>query len=383
MSNEIRTPMNAVLGYSQLMLRDPALPPGAKANLNIINRSGEHLLGLINDVLDMSKIEAGRIELNPVTFDPYALLEDLTSMFRMRANSKGLKFDVVHGAESLPYMVADLGKIRQGLIILLSNAVKFTERGSVRLSVSLKQKQHNQLWLAAEVQDTGLGITPEEQSQLFRPFVQTQSGRTSQNGTGLGLALSREYVRMMGGEIELCSNAGAGSVFRFEIPVEQSGASAPAEENANSHVIGLMTGQTVPKILIVDDEKYNRGWLNQLLTDVGFSLREASDGEEAIQVWKEWKPQLILMDVRMPVMDGLAATRRIKSQGGNNETVIIAVTASALEEDRDTILDSGADDFLSKPCRGNELLEKIRSHLALPMCMAKMRVATRANPRTL
>jgi PAS domain S-box-containing protein len=365
MSHEIRTPMNAILGYSQLMLRDPILGPEAKSNLNIINRSGDHLLGLINDILDMSKIEAGRMALNPVSFDLCGFLKDLAAMFRFRAETKGLGFEVSEGAGCVRYIVADEGKIRQSLINLLGNAVKFTERGWIKMQVSITQAQGNQLRLSARVEDTGVGIAADEQSKLFRPFAQTQSGLNAQGGTGLGLAISREYARLMGGDIMVSSEVGKGTIFRFEIPVVEGKGSAVVRRIDQRRVIGLRPGQPVQRLLIVDDERNNRDWLNKLLTSVGFVVREADNGQVAIEVWEEWRPQMILMDVRMPVMDGLEATRRIRASQAGEAPVIIAVSASALDEDRNQVIHSGVNDFVSKPCREDELLEKIRVRLGV------------------
>jgi PAS domain S-box-containing protein len=270
MSHEIRTPMNAILGYSQLMLRDPALGPEAKENLNIINRSGDHLLGLINDILDMSKIEAGRVSLNPVTFDVSGFLKDLTAMFRLRAEAKGLGFEVIEGEGCARNIVADEGKIRQALINLLGNAVKFTERGWIKTRVSVREGNGSQLRLSARVEDTGVGISAAEQRQLFRPFAQTQSGLKAQTGSGLGLAISREYARLMGGDILVSSEAGKGTLFRFEIPVGPGPGSAGVKQKESRKVMRLLPGQPAQRLLIVDDERNNRDWLNKLLTSVGF-----------------------------------------------------------------------------------------------------------------
>jgi signal transduction histidine kinase/ActR/RegA family two-component response regulator len=365
MSHEIRTPLNAVLGYSQLMLRDPGLGADAQANLQIINRSGEHLLALISDILDMSKIEAGRMGLNAATFDLSGLLEDLSAMFRLRAESKGLQFDVLVDSGCARYIVADEVKLRQVLINLLGNAAKFTDRGSIQLRVAVEQRGDNQLWLTTEVEDTGVGIAAEDQSGLFRPFAQAQNGLNLQTGTGLGLAISREFIQLMGGEIGMSSELGKGTVFRFSIPVHSSHAGEAAERPVVRRVIGLAPGQTTPRVLIVDDDANNRGWLNKLLTSVGFSVREAGNGEIAIQAWQKWKPPLILMDVRMPVMDGLEATRRIRANPAGQDTVIIGLTASALEDDRRSVLDTGMDDYLLKPYREDKLLETIQARLHL------------------
>jgi PAS domain S-box-containing protein len=366
MSHEIRTPMNAILGYSQLMLRDPLLNGAAKKNLNIINRSGEHLLGLIDDILVMSKIEAGRMELNPILFDLSTLVMDLAAMFRLRAEAKGLQLEVYGDGELSRHIVADQGKLRQVLINLLGNAVKFTEIGWIKLHVSGAPRSGDQLELSIQVEDSGMGIPATEQSKLFRPFVQTQHGLASQNGTGLGLAISREFVRLMGGEITVSSEVGKGSLFHFTIPVQACAVNALPAQPVPRRVLALGPRQSAARVLIVDDEPNGRGWLTDLLKSIGFEVREADRGETAIRLWQEWRPQLILMDIHMPGMNGLEATRTIKAEGNGKPPVIIALTASALEEERDTVMKSdGIDDFLSKPCRENELLEKIRVHLNL------------------
>jgi CheY-like chemotaxis protein len=330
-----------------------------------IRESGQYLLDVINDILDMSKIEAGHVALNSVAFDLSDLLKDLEVMFRLRTETKGLKFEVVVDPHCERYIESDKGKIRQVLVNLLGNAIKFTERGSITLRVSMGRQEKGKRQLLAEVEDTGAGIAAEEQKNLFQPFAQSQSGRDLQEGTGLGLAISREFVRLMGGEISMTSEVGKGSSFRFEIPVRPSGISPAPEQMAHRSVMGLQPGREVPRVLVVDDEPHNRGWLTGLLKIVGFEVREAEHGAAAIRVWQHWKPSLILMDMRMPVMDGFEATRRIRASPDGHETVIIALTASALEEDRGMATDSGANDFLSKPCPEDELWKKIQEHLGL------------------
>jgi PAS domain S-box-containing protein len=364
MSHEIRTPMNAILGYAQLMSRDPNLGADTKANLAIIGRSGEHLLGLINDILDMSKIEAGRVELNPSTFNLSRLLEDLASMFRLRAEAKALRFEMQVEGESVPYVVADEGKIRQALINLLGNAIKFTRHGRIRMHVALG-RESDQLWMSAQVEDTGSGLTDDEQKKLFEPFTQTSRGMNSQEGTGLGLAISRKYARLMGGDITVSSKPGQGSTFRFKIPIEPGNAEVAVRRKTHRRVVALRTGQESPKILVVDDHMENRDWLMKLLSTIGFFVKGADNGQAAIRNWEEWRPRLILMDVHMPIMDGLEATRRIKADPGGKETAIVVLTASALDEDRRAVDQSGADGFIAKPCREDELLEKIRALLDL------------------
>lgn len=364
MSHEIRTPMNAVLGYSQLMLRDPAVGDDAKANLAIINRSGEHLLALINDILDMAKIEAGKVTLTPAPFDLSEMLTDLEMMFRLRAEARQLRFEVQHDASTCS-IEADKGRIRQVLVNLMGNAVKFTERGSVVLRVSTHRRENDLLTLFCAVEDTGPGIAAHEQSRLFRPFAQSETGRQNKGGTGLGLAISRELVRLMGGEIMLSSEPGRGSTFYFEIPVRSGETEAMAQKKDWRRVVGVHGSGEALRVLVVDDEANNRGWLISLLKIVGFDTREAENGETAIRVWEEWRPRLILMDMRMPGMDGMETTRRIRSLPGGRETAIVALTASAMDENRRAAIASGVDDFLSKPCMEEELFRKAGKYLSL------------------
>ncbi len=363
MSHEIRTPLNAILGYAQLMLRDTSLGTDSRANLKVIWRSGEHLLALINNVLDMSKIEAGYTELNPMTFNPSLMLDDLAAMFRLRAEAKSLHFEMVVDGEAVPYVVADEGKIRQALINLLGNAIKFTERGQVRLHVNLNPWNARSLWLSAVVEDTGAGITPEDQQRLFEPFTQTKGNVNTREGTGLGLAISREFARMMGGDLTAISIPGQGSMFRFEIPVERGHVGVAVEQINPRRVKRLRAGTDVPRILVADDQLENQDWLMKLLSAIGYSVQVAGNGEAAIRQWEEWRPNLILMDIHMPGMGGLEATRRIKADTSGRDTAIVVLTASAMEDDRRTVLEGQADAFLTKPCREEELLEKMRALL--------------------
>jgi len=365
MSHEIRTPMNAILGYTQLMLRDPNLGAEAKTNLRIISRSGEHLLSLINDVLDMSKIEAGRAQINSATFNLSQLLDDLTSMFRFRAEAKGLRFNASMDGASLPYVVADEGKIRQALINLVGNAIKFTDHGGISVHIYLEERDPEQFWLTARVEDTGPGISDEDQVRLFEPFSQAKDFLNTKEGTGLGLAITRRYARLMGGDVTVSSGLGRGSIFLLRVPVERGDAGVAAKRIPSRRVIGMANRIPGPKILIVDDQIENRDWLAKLLTSIGFSIRSADNGETGIRNWEQWEPQLILMDVHMPVMGGLEAMQRIKADPRGKETVIVALTASAMDVDREAALQSGANDFLSKPCREDELLKKIGDHLEI------------------
>lgn len=364
LSHEIRSPMNAILGYTQLMLRDSNLPAEAKENLKVINRSGEHLLTLINSVLDMSKIEAGHAVLRLSVFSVRRLVESLANMFRLRAGAKGLRFEVSLQGEPLPHLMGDESKINQALINLLGNAIKFTDRGGVKLDVTLEPSSSQQVWLSACVEDTGPGIAKTEAEELFQPFTQSTGGLNTSEGTGLGLAISREHARLMRGDLTLTSNPGTGCIFRFRVPLERAEAKASVVHSAR-RVIGLQAGQQIPKIMVVDDQFENRDWLVKLLGMVGLSAQSAVDGEASIRHWEQWNPDLILMDVHMPVMDGLEATRRIKATPRGSKTIIIALTASTLENERLATLESGVDDFIAKPCDENELLAKLGRHLHL------------------
>jgi CheY-like chemotaxis protein len=365
MSHELRTPLNAILGFAQLMGRDANLNLNQQENLEIINRSGEHLLGLINEVLDLSKIEAGRMRLQEGSFDLYRLLDGVEEMFRMRAEKKGLELRSRRAADVPRYVWMDEGKLRQVLMNLLGNAVKFTEAGGVTLrvgAVPLGEEMAEGFSLVFEVEDTGPGIDAGELETLFVPFEQTASGWQSQEGTGLGLAISQQYARLMNGELSVSSpvlpprgSGGPGSLFRLEVPAAVAHASAVDLEQPERRVVGLAPGQPVRRVLIVEDNWANRRLLVQLLEPLGFEVREAVNGEEAVEMWEEWSPHLILMDMRMPVMDGYEATRRIKATTKGQATVVVALTASALEEDRAVILSEGCDAFVRKPFREAEL----------------------------
>jgi two-component system sensor histidine kinase/response regulator len=345
-------------------LRDPSIGREAKQSLDTINRSGGHLLTLINGILDMSKIEAGQMTLNPSAFDVHSLVEGVEVMFRVRAQSKGLEFGVSIAPDCPQFITSDEDKIRQILINLLGNALKFTVEGSVRLKVT-SQTRDAQLWLLVNVEYTGVGIPSAEHSTLFRAFAQTQSGRKQQSGTGLGLAISREFARLMGGTLGVNSDLGRGSVFGLEIPVEAAQADAISSRLPKRQVIGIQVDGAVPRVLIVDDEAHNRGWLSSLLKIIGFEVREAGDGAQAIQRWEEWKPEIILMDVRMPVLDGLEATNMIRGAPGGKAPCIIALTASVTEEDKHMALESGVNGFLTKPVSEDELLAELQEHLHL------------------
>ncbi len=362
MSHELRTPLNVILGFTQLLARSSSLTPKQQGYLDTIIRSGEHLLKLINDVLEISKIEAGRITLHEDSFDLHALLDWLQEMLRLKAESKGLQliFDL---APDLPrYIRADESKLSQILMNLLSNAIKFTQIGSV----ILRAYPSHPLTLHFEIEDSGPGIASTELDNLFEPFVQTEIGISSREGTGLGLPISREFIRLMGGEIEVESRLGEGTIFRFDIQIGQIEAAQMQTQEPHRQVIGLETEQPQYRILVAEDKLENRQLLVEILTPVGFEVREASNGKEALSLWKDWAPHLIWMDMQMPVMNGYEATRQIKAAIGESnvsQTVVIALTGSAFEKDRFAALAAGCDDFVRKPFRTETIFEKITEYL--------------------
>jgi PAS domain S-box-containing protein len=368
MSHELRTPLNAILGFTQLMDGDPNLTPGQQENLGIINQSGEHLLALINDVLEMSKIEAGQVRLREKSFDLLYLLDSLEEMFRLQAENKGLDL-VFEIAENIPrYVTSDESKLRQVLNNLIGNAVKFTEEVGVHIKVSALPSNGEKMELNLEVIDTGPGIPPEDLEAVFDPFVQAADmtdfmSTQAPEGTGLGLSISRKFVRLMGGEITAKSELGVGSKFSFSVIIGLAEAQELPSEQTKQEVLRLEPNQPVHRLLVVEDRETNRRLLVKLLEQLGFEVQEAADGHEAIDAWQRWEPHLIWMDMRMPVMNGREATRRIKAMPGGDAVSIIALTATAFDEDRESILLDGCDDFVRKPFRKKEITDILIKHL--------------------
>ncbi|MEI8340462.1 MAG: PAS domain S-box protein [Verrucomicrobiota bacterium] len=362
MSHEIRTPMNAILGFSQMMLRDTGLSTQQKKRMETIAISGEHLLALINDILEISKIEAGHLELHPSTFDLHAMFNELRAMFRLRTVSKLLQFNFLISSEVPRYIVADKNKLSQVLINLLGNAVKFTSQGGITLRLTAEGVHYPKLQF--EVDDTGIGIPKEAIGRLFRPFQQVNT--VQMTGTGLGLAICREIVQLMGGEISVTSNVGKGSVFRFSIPLNK-GTPGNAGKDFSPVVQSrkYKVKQRGLRILIVDDIETNRTLLSEMLQEAGFETSQAVCGEAAILKSVVWRPHLILMDMRMPSMDGAEAIRRIRASERGWDIKIISVTANAFNNIRQESMNAGADDFLAKPFRENDLFDKIRKMLGV------------------
>jgi len=414
MSHELRSPLNAILGFSQLMTRSQTLSPEHQENISIISSSGEHLLTLINNVLDLSKIESGRTSLNPKKFDLYRLLSDLEDMFELKADDKQLQLIFECSPDVPQYVETDELKLRQILINLLNNALKFTDEGSIivrvrkplpggthqiegkifessELSMNTPDLPSNSMkaspliqsenasyaaqnnasasaayfFLHFEVEDTGPGIAANELDNVFEAFMQTQTGKDSQEGTGLGLPISRKFVELMGGEMSVSSAIGKGANFKFDIQVTAVEATDIESKKPTRHVIALEPNQHPYRILIVDDKLLNRQLLIKLLNPLGFELKEATNGQEAIEIWDSWEPHLIWMDMRMPVMDGYETTQYIKGTIKGQATAIIALTASVLEEERAVILSAGCDAFMRKPFREADIFDAMHKHIGV------------------
>ncbi|HKU40178.1 MAG TPA: ATP-binding protein, partial [Polyangiales bacterium] len=367
MSHEIRTPMNAILGFGQLMERQSDLSARDRDRLARIMASGRHLLELINAVLEMSKIEAGRTTLLLEPFDLVALLEDVRLMFGELIGEKGVSV-VFELADDLPRgVIGDAAKVRQVVINLLSNAAKFTELGRIGLRASAQLQADGRALLEIRVEDTGAGIEPASLERIFGAFDQSASGARG-GGTGLGLTISRSFARLMEGDLRVHSTPGAGSVFTFTFVAKLSQASVPLRSDLRPVRVHVPAGRAQPKVLVVDDEPVNAELMVDLLSHIGFEVRAASSGQEALRLDASFEPELVLMDLQMPGMDGFAATRALRARGSN--AAIIAFTASALAESEPDALAAGADAFLRKPYREAELLTCIAQVLGLP-CTAE------------
>ncbi|MGL5032938.1 MAG: ATP-binding protein, partial [Microcystaceae cyanobacterium] len=366
MSHELRSPLNAIIGFSQVMLRTKNLPTEQYENAGIIQHSGDYLLTLINNVLDFSKIEAGKTTLNLKDVDLYQLLDELEDMLHLRAVNGGLEL-IFDRDDNLPrYIYTDGLKLRQVLLNLLGNAIKFTQKGEVILRVRRDPSPvvSDDQSLQFTVKDTGKGISQKELSKLFEAFSQTESGKESQEGTGLGLVISRQFVQLMGGDITVESELNQGTTFSFSIQVKL-GKETQESNIPTRKVLALAPDQPVYKILAVDDKPINRQLLIKLLTPFGFVVKEAANGQEAIALWETWEPHLIFMDMRMPVMDGYEAAKYIKAHVKGSATAVVALTASVLEEEKAIVLSAGCDDFLRKPFKENTIFEALTKHLGV------------------
>lgn len=364
MSHELRTPLNAILGFTDLMLNDPNATREQRENLTIINRSGEHLLSLINDVLDMAKVEAGKLLLDVKPCDFNAMIQDIINMMRVRAEEKSLQLLLDQPADLPRFIKIDADKLRQILVNLISNAIKYTDQGGVSLRIFIQQDKEPRLVFGVE--DSGIGISYADQVRIFEPFVQVGKPATHK-GTGLGLALVYQYVELMGGSINVESKLGKGSLFRVSLPMQLAEASEliPPEVSRGA-VIGIEPNQPTYRIMIVEDQEENWLLLRRLLLDAGFSQVEiAKNGAEAVEMFQRFHPDFIWMDRRMPIENGMEATRRIRALESGKKVKIVAVTASAFLHERQEMLDIGMDDFIRKPYRASEIYDCLEKHLGV------------------
>lgn len=365
MSHELRTPLNGILGFTQILRRDQALAAGHQHGVAVIHDSAEHLLSLINDVLDLSKVEAGRLELNPSSFDPAALLASACELLGPKAREQGLAF-TPQVADDLPArVIGDSARIRQVLLNLIANALKFTNEGSITLEASCVQSsntpdQHTDIRFS--VRDTGCGIAPDEFARIFEPFEQVGSSDRQADGTGLGLAISHKLVSALGGTLEAESEVGQGSQFSFTLRLPHG-----TETTAPFELIRPITGYdgSTKNVLIVDDVTANSDVLAGLLQPLGFKVTTAATGEAALEHVTAESTDLVLMDLRMPGMGGLAAITALRKDESQENLRIIAVSASAYDFDRTAALEHGCDDFIAKPVRADALNQAVGQALKL------------------
>lgn len=378
MSHELRTPLNAILGYAHLLKRDPTLGERQQKAAKTIDESGSHLLTLINDILDLSKIEAGKFEICLAAVNLRSFMASIADIIRIRAEDKALAF-TCELSPLLPGMVlADGKRLRQVLINLLGNAIKFTDQGRVELVVSRVSEDEAAARIRFEVRDTGVGMRPEELATIFQPFEQVGEVERRAGGTGLGLTISQQLVALMGGQLEVTSELGAGSVFAFELALAIDN-SVPVEAEESAATVSGYRGER-RKILVVDDTEVNRAVLEDMLAGLGFAIHHAGNGREALAMAGAERPDLILMDVRMPEMDGLEATRRIRASAPIAATPIVMLSAGATADEQGQSLAAGADAFLPKPITEDALLQTLARHLAVEWIYAEEAQAEALGP---
>jgi signal transduction histidine kinase/CheY-like chemotaxis protein len=358
MSHELRTPLNAILGFANLLKKSQNINEQEKKNLEVINRSGNHLLNIINEILELSKIEAGKIELVPKTFEFHELIKDIESMFAFRCESKDLKFNLNVNINIPNIIKADEQRLKQILINLLGNSLKFTKQGDISLNI---YEQSGKLFF--EVKDTGIGIDKYNLKKIFKPFEQIKKDDYSQNGTGLGLSITKELISLMGGNIYVKSFIGIGSEFYFSIDYEFGNENEIIKENNTKELIGIEYQNLEKSILVVDDIKENRELVLQILSQYGFKIYEASSGYEAINILKEEEVDLIFMDILMNGLDGMQTIKIIREESNQNDIPIIAISANVFEEDKQKVLKAGATDFIPKPVEEKQILLSLQKYL--------------------
>lgn len=383
MSHELRTPLTAILGFTHLIARDRSLMPTHKEHLDIISRSGEHLLSLINDVLEISKIESGQVDLTENPFDLYRLIYSIRDMFAIKAVNKGIEIHLQITTGVPQYVYGDAGKLRQILLNIVGNAIKFTAVGYVRMTITAEstfpisehtpeyKSTNTQVWkFSFKVEDSGIGIPDHDLKIIFDTFKQTDQGKALQ-GSGLGLSISRQFSRMMGGDVTVSSNFGDGSTFLCEVKMLEVEANVVATLQEPELVIALKNGQPSYRILVVDDVLEIRQLLVNLLESVGLQVCAAENGQVAITMYQECLPHLILMDISMPIMDGYEVIRQIRATSTGKDTKIIALTASAFTSDRLAASEAGCDGFIAKPFTEATVFEKIGNLLGAEYVYAK------------
>lgn len=361
MSHELRTPLNAILGFSQIMVNDSKITQSQRENLNIIERSGEHLLSLINDILDMSKIEAGKIEVEEESVDLHGLLRDIAQMMKVRAEAKDLSFTMEFHSDLVQFVKVDVGKLRQILINIIGNAIKYTLEGGVSFRVE-SQQEKNFYNVIFEIEDSGRGMSRDELKNIFDPFVQVSSSKGVTEGTGLGLAITHSFIKLMKGGVDVESELNRGTLFRFWLLLSSAEAKEVKKEEKRK-VVSLIDKSRVYRILIVEDQKENRLLLKSILEPIGFELYEAINGEEGVKEFKRVKPDFVWMDIRMPIMNGYEATKKIREFDKN--TPIIALTASAFKEQKDDIIKAGCNELVHKPYRQEEIFSTMGKFLGV------------------
>lgn len=360
MSHELKTPLNAIIGFSQMLAQESTFSKDHQEKLTIINRAGWRLLSVINDVLEITRIESGRTTTQKEPFDLNGALTAVEEAMHIRAADKGLTLTIMRHGKLPAFVLGDVNLLRQVLLSLLGNAVKYTEQGQICLHVTAVGDS-----ICFAVSDTGLGIAPEDQQHIFQPFFQAEAGISKGEGTGLGITISREFIRLMGGELHVTSEIGRGSTFSFTIPLPTT--PTPASATQQGRIVGLETGQKIYRILVADDQPDSCEVIIQMIKDKGFEVRAAANGQQVLEIFDAWHPHFIWLDMRMPVMDGFEAARQIRARPNGQEVRIAALTASNGLEDRDIILAAGCNEMVQKPVRQERLLEVMAKLMELPV----------------